>query len=203
MRRRLLLFLAVALAAMVGGAAAAMVSRQLFAEYRPAIEIVSGQKLPDFSLTDQYGNRFSISSVRGKVVLLFFGYTHCPDVCPHVLSKYAKLYQALGSNADRVVAIFVSVDPERDTPEVLRKHLSYYSPKIVGLTGTPEEVKDVMTLYNIYAVKHPPDENGNYVIDHYALVLGADKNHVLRTAFTVDAPLEEYVKGVEWLLSKS
>ncbi|MCS7137499.1 MAG: SCO family protein, partial [Candidatus Caldarchaeum sp.] len=138
----------------------------------------------------------------GKPVLLYFGYTHCPDVCPAVLSKFGRLAKELGSKSDQVVMIFVSVDPERDTVEAMRKYVSYYSPKIVALTGTPEEVKAVLQQYNVYAFKHPPDEKGNYLVDHYALVLAADRNHVLRAAFTPDAPFEEYLKGTEWLLSQ-
>ncbi|MEM4408196.1 MAG: SCO family protein, partial [Candidatus Caldarchaeum sp.] len=74
--------------------------------------------------------------------------------------------------------------------------------KILGLTGSPEEVANVLKLYNVYAAKNPPDEKGNYLVDHFALVLGADRNHVLRIALTVEMPPDEYVEGVKWLLSK-
>ncbi|MCS7109889.1 MAG: SCO family protein, partial [Candidatus Caldarchaeum sp.] len=170
--------------------------------YEPPITIPGERVLPDFTLTDQNGRPFSLSSVKGKAVLMYFGYTNCPDVCPLVLSKVGKVIRELGDRGDGLAVIFVTVDPERDTPEALKRYVSYYSPKIIALTGTPAEIEKVMTFYNVYAKKHPPDEKGNYIVDHYALVLGADKNHVLRTALTPDASPEDYRKTVDWLLKK-
>jgi protein SCO1/2 len=118
------------------------------------------------------------------------------------LSKFKQTIQQLGADAEKAAFIFVTVDPERDTPEVLKKYLSYFHEKIIGLTGSPEQVAAVLRLYGIFAYKHPPDEKGNYLVDHYALVMGADRNHVLRIAFTPDMVVEEYVKGVKWLLTR-
>ncbi|MEM2238064.1 MAG: SCO family protein [Candidatus Caldarchaeum sp.] len=203
MKRRVLPFVTAAVVAVAAGALAAYTMRTLTSGYKPPIEIPGEKVLPDFRLTDQNGRPFTLSSIRGKkAVLLYFGYTHCPDVCPTVLSKFAKTISTLGSKADDVAFLFVTVDPERDTPEAMKKYLSYYSDKILGLTGRPEEVASVLKLYNVYAYKHPPDEKGNYLVDHYALVLGADRNHVLRIALTVEMPADEYVEAVKWLLSK-
>ncbi|MDW8083943.1 MAG: SCO family protein [Candidatus Caldarchaeum sp.] len=202
MRPKVLLFVAVAVLGVAAGAMAAVLSREMLSGYDPPITIPGEKVLPDFTLTDQNGRPFSLSSVRGKAVLLYFGYTNCPDVCPLVLSKFGKTLKDLGDKADRFAVIFITVDPERDTVEAMRRYVSYYSPKIIALTGTPEEIEKVMALYNVYAKKHPPDEKGNYIVDHYALVLGADKNHVLRAALTPDTDVEDYRKTVEWLLSK-
>ncbi|MEM4303393.1 MAG: SCO family protein [Candidatus Caldarchaeum sp.] len=203
MKRRVLLFVAAAVVAVAAGAFASYAMRTLISGYKPPIEIPGEKVLPDFRLTDQNGQPFTLSSIRGKkAVLIYFGYTHCPDVCPTVLSKFAKAISTLGPKADEIAFLLVTVDPERDTPEAMKKYISYYSDKILGLTGSPEEVANVLKLYNVYAAKNPPDEKGNYLVDHFALVLGADRNHVLRIALTVEMPPDEYVEGVKWLLSK-
>jgi protein SCO1/2 len=201
-KRLLIIFTIAAVAGIAAGALAATMSGRLFQGYKPAIEIPGERTLTDFTLTDQNGNAFTLSSLKNKAVVIFFGYTHCPDVCPLALSKFKQTIERLGPEADKVAFIFVTVDPERDTPEVLKKYLSFYSEKIIGLSGSPEKVYSVLRLYNIYAAKNPPDEKGNYLVDHYALVMGADRNHILRIAFTPDMDVEEYVQGVKWLLSK-
>jgi protein SCO1/2 len=176
MRKR---FLFVFIVAAVGGIAAGFLSVLLsnqFVGYRPA-------------------------SVKGKAVLIYFGYTHCPDVCPLVLSKFKQVMERLGPDADRVVFIFITVDPERDTPEVMRKYISYFSDRIVGLSGSPDEVNNVLNLYGVFTQKYYKEGVG-YLMDHTAWVLGADKSHVLRTAFTYEMSVDDYVKGVRWLLSK-
>jgi len=201
MRKRFLLLLVVSAAlAVAAGAGAAFLMRST--TYRPAIEIVGERVLPDFTLVDQNNRDFTLSSVRGKAVLIYFGYTHCPDVCPLVMVKYKELISALGPDADRVALIFITVDPERDTPETIRKYLQYYSDHIIGLTGEPSKLAEVLEKYNVYVAKYEPDESGNYLVDHFSLVLGADRNLVLRVAFTPEMSLQEYLDGVRYLLSK-
>jgi protein SCO1/2 len=201
MRKR---FLFVFIVAAVGGIATGFLSVLLsnqFVGYGPAIEIPGERELADFTLIDQFGRPFTLSSVKGKAVLIYFGYTHCPDVCPLVLSKFKQVMERLGPDADRVVFIFITVDPERDTPEVMRKYISYYTDRIVGLSGSPDEVNDVLNLYGVFTQKYYKEGVG-YLMDHTAWVLGADKSHVLRTAFTYEMSVDDYVKGVRWLLSK-
>jgi protein SCO1/2 len=101
----------------------------------------------NFTLTDQDGRPFQLSSLRGRVVLLFFGYTSCPDACPTTLSKLARVYKLLGRHRERVVTLFVSVDPGRDTPRVLKEYLKYFRVNAVGLTGTKEEIDRVVGFY--------------------------------------------------------
>jgi protein SCO1/2 len=195
--RLLIIFTIAAVAGIAAGALAATMSGK-----EPAIEIPGERTLPDFTLTDQNGNAFTLSSLKNKAVVIAFGYTHCPDACPLTLSKFKQTIERLGPEADKVAFIFVTVDPERDTPEVLKKYLSFYSEKIIGLSGSPEKVYSVLRLYNIYAAKDPPDEKGNYLFTHSTLVMGADRNHILRIAFTPNMDVEKYVQGVKWLLSK-
>lgn len=121
----------------------------------------------DFTLTDEYGQSFNLSQVRGKVALLFFGYTFCPDICPTELAGLKAVFNALGDDANRVQGLFVTLDPERDTPAVLKKYTGFFNPNILGLTGTPENIKEVADQYGVKYQKHT-DSAGEYSLDHSA-----------------------------------
>lgn len=121
----------------------------------------------DFSLTDQHGVRRSLSDFRGKVVAIFFGYTHCPDVCPTTLLEYSQVAKELGKDADKLQVIFVSVDPERDTPQTLAGYVPHFGPGFVGMTGSPAELAPVMKAYKVVARK-VPQPGGSYSVDHSA-----------------------------------
>jgi cytochrome oxidase Cu insertion factor (SCO1/SenC/PrrC family) len=101
----------------------------------------------DFALTDQHGKMFRLAEQRGRTALLFFGYTSCPDFCPTTLSRLVQVREVLGTGADSVLAIFVSIDPERDTPEVLRQYLGYFPIEVVGLTGRREDIDRAVSAY--------------------------------------------------------
>ena len=105
---------------------------------------------PDFALTDQHGQPFRLSEQRGNVVILFFGYASCPDVCPTTLGMWRRVQTELGDDAQRVRFVFVTVDPERDTQERLREHLTIFSPDFIGLTGTPADLEPVYQAYGVY-----------------------------------------------------
>lgn len=102
----------------------------------------------DFELTSHLGESFSLQDIRGKVAILFFGFTHCPDVCPSTLLDIQRLLVNLGDQADDVSVLFVSVDPKRDTPEKLASYVEYFSKNIIGLTGTDEQIQNVLARYN-------------------------------------------------------
>jgi cytochrome oxidase Cu insertion factor (SCO1/SenC/PrrC family) len=120
----------------------------------------------DFSLTDQDGRPFRLSQLRGKVALLFFGYTSCPDACPTTLSKLSRVYKMLGDEGGRVVTIFVSVDPQRDTPRALKEYLNYFRINSVGLTGTKEEIDSVVGQYGARYEIEQSDSAAGYHINH-------------------------------------
>ena len=131
----------------------------------------------DFTLTDHHGNKFELQSLRGKLVLVFFGYTYCPDICPTELSSIAYVLRSLKEDAKNVKALFISIDPERDTPEKLKQYVPYYSPQLIGLTGTLAEVNKVADAYHVQRKIHPHDKsNKNYLVDHSAnlFVIGTD-----------------------------
>lgn len=120
----------------------------------------------NFKLTNQDGQPFQLAHLRGRVVLLFFGYTSCPDACPTTLSKLARVYRLLGAQRERVVTLFVSVDPGRDTPRVLKDYLKYFRVNSIGLTGTKEEIDRVVSQYGARYEIEKSDSAAGYHINH-------------------------------------
>lgn len=127
-----------------------------------------------FRLVDHNGKAVTDSDLKGKPSLIFFGFTHCPDVCPTALFDMTEVYKALGSDGDRLAAFFVTVDPERDTPETLKEYLSSFDPRLRGLTGDAAAVAAMEKAYRVYARKVPLDAGG-YTMDHTAIVYLMDK----------------------------
>jgi protein SCO1 len=128
-----------------------------------------------FDLIDHGGRRRTDADFRGKLVLIYFGYTHCPDVCPTTMFEVSEILRALGPDADRTRALFITVDPERDTPSVIKDYLSSFDPHLAGLTGDPAAVAAVAKAYRAY-FKKVPTEGGDYIMDHTAIVYLMDKN---------------------------
>ena len=123
----------------------------------------------DFSLTDHNNQRFELAQLRGKLVIIFFGYTHCPDICPTELATMAKLLKQLGRDSDNVQALFISVDPERDTPDKLKNYVPFFSTELIGLTGTKDEITTVTKAYRVQSKIHSKKENSDYyLVDHSA-----------------------------------
>jgi cytochrome oxidase Cu insertion factor (SCO1/SenC/PrrC family) len=120
----------------------------------------------DFTLTDHDGHVFRLSQLRGKVVLLFFGYTSCPDACPTTMAKLSRVYKLLGPEGDRVVTLFVSVDPNRDTPHVLKDYLKYFKLNALGLTGSKAEIDAVVHQYGARYEIEQSDSAAGYHINH-------------------------------------
>jgi protein SCO1/2 len=128
-----------------------------------------------FSLIDQNGRTVTDQDLRGRPFLVFFGFTHCPDVCPTTLFELSEVLGKLGPDAQKVSALFVTVDPERDTPADMKDYLSSFDPHLVGLTGDPAAIAAVAKEYRVY-VKKVPLDGGDYTMDHTALVYLMDKD---------------------------
>ena len=128
-----------------------------------------------FQLVDQSGQAVTEKALQGKPTIIFFGFTHCPDVCPTSLFEMSEVLRAMGKDADRVNAYFVSVDPERDTRTVMKDYLSSFDPHLKGLTGDPAAVAKVLSEYRVYAKKIPL-KDGDYSMDHTALIYLMDKD---------------------------
>jgi protein SCO1/2 len=128
-----------------------------------------------FQLVDSKGQPVTEAVFRGKPSAVFFGFTHCPDVCPTTLMEMAQWIEELGPDADKMRFVFVTVDPERDTPEAMNDYVSAFSDKVIGITGEPEKVRAMAKDYKIYFRKAPL-EGGDYTMDHTASVLLQDSD---------------------------
>src|ERR1700758_2432641 len=152
-----------------------------------------------FQLTDQSGATVTDKSLEGRPTLVFFGFTHCPDVCPTALFEMSEILRAMGKDADRVNAYFISVDPERDNKDAMKDYLSSFDPHLKGLTGDPEAVARVLSAYRVYA-KKVPLKDGDYTMDHTALTYLMDRDgrfvapfHLKRTPDEAAADLKKYL----------
>ena len=121
----------------------------------------------DFSLTDHNNESFELNQLGGKLVLLFFDYTYCPDICPTELANLAAVFDGLGDQAEQVQGLFISLDPQRDRPDVLRNYVKYFNEGLLGLTGSEAEVTQVAKQYRVKYERHER-EDGGYSIDHSA-----------------------------------
>ena len=143
-----------------------------------------------FQLTDQNGKTVTDKNLKGKPTLIFFGYTHCPDVCPTSLFEISEVLRAMGKDADKVNAIFISVDPERDTQAAMKDYLSSFDPHLEGLSGDPADIAKVITSYRVYA-KKVPTKDGDYTMDHTALIYLMDRDGRFVAPFNLKRSAEE------------
>jgi protein SCO1/2 len=127
-----------------------------------------------YKLTGDDGQPISNKTFKGKPYLIYFGYTHCPDVCPTTLFEMSQVMQALGKDADHTAALFISVDPERDTPAIMKDYLSNFDPHLQGATGNPTAIKKVEKEFHVYAKKEPT-KDGDYTMDHSSVIYLMDK----------------------------
>lgn len=145
-----------------------------------------------FKLVDQNGQPFTDKDLKGKPFLVFFGFTHCPDICPTSLFEVSEILRGLGPDANKISALFISVDPERDTPAALKDYLSSFDPHMRGLTGTPEAIAATAKEYRAYYKKVPLEE-GDYTMDHSALVYLMGKDGQFIAPFNIKQPPETAV----------
>ncbi len=131
-----------------------------------------------YELVDQNGRTVRSSDFQGKFQLIYFGYAYCPDVCPTELAAMAEAVDALGTEADRVQPLFITVDPERDTPDFLAGYVPHFHPRLIGLTGTPEQIAAVAKAFRVYYAKVESDRQTDYLMDHTSFIylMGPDGN---------------------------
>jgi protein SCO1 len=145
-----------------------------------AIDITGAEYAQGFDLPDANGQRRTLADFKGKVVVVFFGFTHCPDVCPTTMIELAEVKKALGPDGARVQGIFITVDPERDTPELLRPYVGNFDPSFVALRGSAEETAALAKQFKIFYAKVPGKTDGHYTIDHTAASFVFDANGKVR-----------------------
>ena len=132
------------------------------------VDLTGAEYAKDFPLPDAHGQQRSIQDFAGKVVVVFFGYTQCPDVCPTTLQEVVEAKALMGEHADKLQGIFVSLDPERDTPEVLRAYAEAFDPQMVALTGSDEQIRAVAKDFKVFFKKVEGKQPGSYTLDHTA-----------------------------------
>ena len=133
-----------------------------------AVDITGAEYARGLSLTDQDGQPRTLADYKGKVVVVFFGYTQCPDVCPTTMAELAEVKRSLGADGARVQGLFGTVDPERDTTELLKAYVANFGPDIVGLRGTPDEIKAAAKEFKVFFSKVPGKTDTSYTVDHTA-----------------------------------
>ena len=186
--RRLRLVLYILAGFACGGLAAFTLFPAARERLLPSVNVRSvGQALVGgpFTLTDHTGKRVTDQDFRGKFLLVFFGFTNCPDVCPTALQVMAAALDKLGPKAERITPVLVSVDPEHDTPALLATYVSSFHPRLVGLTGSPAEIDAVAKAYRVYVKKVPdPKSTAGYTIDHSSIIYVMGPDGTYRTHFT-------------------
>ena len=132
------------------------------------VDLTGAEYARGFRMKDFDGRERTLAEFKGKVVVVFFGYTQCPDVCPTTMAELAEVKKSLGSDGDKVQGIFITVDPERDTPELLKAYLASFDKSFIALRGTDEETRAVVKEFKTYYAKAPGKEPGQYTVDHMA-----------------------------------
>lgn len=157
----------------------------------------------DFTLIDQTGADFKLSDLTGKWVLLAYGYTHCPDVCPLTLSILRDVKKALGAQADQLAVVFVTIDPERDTAEIMGKYAAHFDPTFKALTGTPEQIAAAAKAYNVKYEKAASTAAVGYAMNHTAFIYLIDPQFRWRVTFPFGVKSAEITSDLKYLMNQS
>ena len=157
---------------------------------------------PDLELQRASGGAFDLEEFSGDIVLIYFGYTYCPDICPTTLADVKLILEQLGDHADRVHMVMVTVDPDRDQPEFLRTYLDRFNPGFVGLWGQGEELENILTSYGVFAQKEPSEDPDRYLVSHTARLFLIGPQGSLRTNYTFGTPREEILADLEYLITE-
>ncbi len=165
-----------------------------------AVDITGADYARDLSLESASGGQRTLANYRGKVVVIFFGYTQCPDVCPTTLSDLAEVKKRLGADAERLQVIFVTIDPERDTPAVLSQYVPAFDPSFVALYGTPEQTAVVAKEFKIFYQKVPGKTATSYTMDHTAGSYVIDRDGRVRLFIRHGASVDDIASDLRKLL---
>jgi protein SCO1 len=158
---------------------------------RPRAALIGGA----FALEDGAGKTVSDQTLKGRPFLVYFGYTHCPDVCPTELARISDILSKMGDKA--IPTLFITVDPERDPPKVMQDYVSSFNPAVIGLSGSRQAVEATEKTFRVYARKGQPQPDGDYSMDHSSIVYLMDKNGAFVEAFNVERSPDDAAKDLE------
>lgn len=178
-------------------AVAALSACQPAASFK-GIDITGASYARDFALPDANGKTRTLSEFKGKVVLVFFGFTQCPDVCPTTLGRALEVRKLLGADAARLEVVLVSVDPERDTPEILREYVKGFDPSFIALRGDAKATADMAKEFKVFYQKVPT--SGSYTMDHTAITYAFDPKGRIRLAIRHEQPAQDVAADLRTLL---
>lgn len=164
-------------------------------------EVSPPRALPALTLQRADGTIWSSDETRGRISIFFFGYTHCPDVCPLTLSRANQIAQRLGADVDEVDVYFITVDPERDTPDRLGRYVSQFNPAFIALSGTAGQLEAARAAFGVIAVRQP-GPGDSYAVDHTASSYLIDASGSIRFIYPHDAPAEDVVADIDRLLAE-
>jgi protein SCO1/2 len=157
-------------------------------------------QLADFSMPSTLGRPVGTADLKGKPTLIFFGFTHCPDVCPTTMAEFKRAKDDLGADGEKVNFLLISVDPERDTPEALAKYVQAFDPAFVGLQGQEPELRKIARDFGLFWEKQPPAADGSYNVDHSTAVYLLNPAGELSTVYSNSVPYTTYVKDLKAML---
>jgi protein SCO1/2 len=149
-----------------------------------------------FTMIGQDGRVVTNADLAGRPYLMFFGYTHCPDFCPTALFDISAVFKELGPDK-KIAALFVTVDPERDTPDILKTYLENFDSRIIGLTGDPRTTEAIAKAFRVYAKKVPSEKSGDYTVDHTGIVYLMDRRGKFVSAFNLQRPPQQAARELE------
>ena len=168
-----------------------------------SLDITGAEYASKLSLTDANGQAFQLSSLKGKVAVVFFGYTQCPDVCPTTLTNLAETQRLLGPDGDKLVGVFVTVDPKRDTTALMKAYVGAFHPNWVGLRGTPEETAAAAKEFKIFYREVPGKTESSYTVDHTAASFVFDPQGKVRLYVRHATPPADLAADIKVLLTQS
>ena len=196
-----LLLVAALLAAFIILGSAAFLAVELHDNGKGAAGTLLGSAIGGpFTLVDQNGKTVTNTALEGKWLLVYFGYTHCPDACPTTLNNIALALQDLGKKSDEVRPVFITIDPERDTPQVMKDYVTAFDAPILALTGTAAEVAQAAKNYRVYYAKHP-EPGGDYSMDHSSVIYVMDPKGRFTASFTGEDPPVQIAERLKKLLT--
>lgn len=190
-------------AGIVALGATAFIGGRLLTPYAfHGVVLQSPQPAHNFTLTNHLGQKMALTDLRGKFVLLYFGYTICPDVCPTTLADLAKARKLLGKDGDQIQVVMITVDPARDTQAVLADYMTHFHPSFIGMTGAEEQIAEIATYYGVFYEKQASDSVLGYLVNHTATTMVVDRNGYLRLVFPYGTSAQDIASDLQYLLTR-